>query len=53
MLLFTVPLHLLQKTKAFQALLGSRFNHPKLYNLEYCQLVSRIAKKLDNQKVGG
>ena len=35
MLLFTAPLHLLRKTKAFQALLSSRFNHPKLYDLGY------------------
>ena len=35
MLLFTAPLHLLRKTKAFQALLSSRFNHPKLYDLRY------------------
>jgi FkbM family methyltransferase len=78
MLLFTAPLHLLRKTKAFQALLSSRFNHPRLYNLGYShrialrpfthasirwrkkqlepgisKLVSRIAKKLDNQKDGG
>ena len=78
MLLFTAPLHLLRKTKAFQALLSSRFNHPRLYNLGYShrialrpfthasirwrkkqlepgisKLISRIAKKLDNQKDGG
>jgi len=35
MLLFTAPLHLLRKTKAFQALLSSRFNYPKLYDLGY------------------
>ena len=35
MLLFTAPLHLLRKTKAFQALLSSRLNHPKFYDLGY------------------
>ena len=40
MLLFTAPLHLLRKTKAFQALLSSRFNHPKLYDLGYNHTVA-------------
>jgi hypothetical protein len=40
MLLFTAPLHLLRKTKAFQALLSSRFNHPKLYDLGYSHRVA-------------
>ena len=40
MLLFTAPLHLLRKTKAFQALLSSRFNHPKLYDLAYSHRVA-------------
>lgn len=35
MLLFTAPLHLLRKTKAFQTLLSSRLNGPKLYDLGY------------------
>jgi FkbM family methyltransferase len=35
MLLFTAPLHTLRKTKSFQALLSSRLNHPKLYDLGY------------------
>ena len=35
MLLFNAPLHVLRKTKAFQALLKSRLNHPKLYDLGY------------------
>src|SRR6056300_762072 len=40
MLLFTAPLHLLRKTKAFQALLSSRFNHPRLYDLGYSHRVA-------------
>ena len=40
MLLFTAPLHLLKKTKAFQALLGSRLNNPKLYELGYSHRVA-------------
>ena len=40
MLLFTAPLHLLRKTKAFQALLGSRLNNPKLYELGYSHRVA-------------
>ena len=40
MLLFTAPLHLLRKTKAFQALLSSRLNHPKLYDLGYSHRVA-------------
>ena len=35
MLLFTAQLHLLRKTKAFQTLLSSRLNNPKLYDLGY------------------
>ena len=35
MLLFKAPLHVLRKTKAFQSLLKSRLNHPKLYDLGY------------------
>ena len=35
MLLFKAPLHLVRKTKAFQSLLRSRFNNPKLYDLGY------------------
>ena len=35
MLLFKAPLHLARKTKAFQSLLRSRFNDPKLYDLGY------------------
>ena len=40
MLLFTSPLHTLRKTKAFQTLLRSRFNHPKLYDLGYSHKVA-------------
>ena len=40
MLLFTAPLHLLRKTKAFQALLSSRLNHPKFYDLGYSHQVA-------------
>ena len=40
MLLFTSPLHTLRKTKAFQTLLSSRFNHPKLYDLGYSHKVA-------------
>jgi len=40
MLLFTAPLHFLRKTKAFQALLSSRLNHPKLYDLGYSHRVA-------------
>jgi FkbM family methyltransferase len=40
MLLFTAPLHLLRKTKAFQALLSSRLNDPKLYNIKYSHRVA-------------
>ena len=40
MLLFTAPLHLLRKTKAFQALLSSRFNHPRFYDLGYSHRVA-------------
>jgi FkbM family methyltransferase len=40
MLLFTAPLHLLRKTKAFQALLCSRLNHPKFYDLGYSHQVA-------------
>ena len=40
MLLFTAPLHLLRKTKAFQTLLSSRLNHPKLYDLGYSHRVA-------------
>ena len=78
MLLFTAPLHSLRKTKFFKALLRSRFNSPKLYDLGYShqvalrpfthasirwrkqqwepgvgELVSRIAKELDNQNEQG
>ena len=35
MLFFTAPLHWLRKTKAFQSLLKSRLNLPKLYDLGY------------------
>ena len=35
MLLFKAPLHVLRKTKAFQSLLKSRLNLPKLYDLGY------------------
>jgi len=40
MLLFTAPLHTLRKTKAFQALLSSRLNAPKLYDLAYSHRVA-------------
>ena len=40
MLLFTAPLHLLRKTKSFQALLSSRLNHPKFYDLGYSHQVA-------------
>jgi len=40
MLLFTAPLHLLRKTKAFQTLLSSRFNHPKFYDIGYSHQVA-------------
>ena len=40
MLIFKSPLHTLRKTKAFQALLSSRFNHPKLYDLGYSHKVA-------------
>ena len=40
MLLFTSPLHTLRKTKVFQALLSSRLNHPKLYDLGYSHKVA-------------
>ena len=40
MLLFTAPLHMLRKTKVFQALLSSRLNHPKLYDLGYSHRVA-------------
>ena len=40
MLLFTAPLHLLRKTKAFQALLSSRLNDPKLYDIKYSHRVA-------------
>ena len=40
MLLFTAPLHMLRKTKAFQALLSSRLNNPKLYDIEYSHRVA-------------
>jgi len=40
MLLFTAPLHLLRKTKVFQALLHSRLNHPKFYDLWYSHQVA-------------
>jgi len=40
MLLFTAPLHLLRKTKVFQALLSSRLNNPKLYELGYSHRVA-------------
>ena len=35
MLFFTAPLHWLRKTKAFQSLLKSRLNLPKLYDIGY------------------
>ena len=35
MLFVKAPLHVLRKTKAFQSLLMSRFNNPKLYDLGY------------------
>ena len=78
MLLFTAPLHLLRKTKSFRALLSSRFNHPKFYDIGYSHqvalrpfthasirwrksrlepgisnLITLIAKELDNQKISG
>ena len=40
MLLFNAPLHVLRKTKAFQAILRSRLNHPKLYDLGYSHKVA-------------
>ena len=40
MLLFTAPLHSLRKTKAFQALLNSRLNDPKLYDIGYSHKVA-------------
>ena len=40
MLIFTSPLHTLRKTKVFQTLLSSRFNHPKLYDLGYSHKVA-------------
>ena len=40
MLFFTAPLHTLRKTKAFQALLSSRLNAPKLYDLAYSHRVA-------------
>jgi len=40
MLLFTAPLHLLRKTKSFRALLSSRFNHPKFYDIGYSHQVA-------------
>ena len=40
MLLFTAPLHLLRKTKVFQALLSSQLNNPKLYELGYSHRVA-------------
>ena len=40
MLLFTAPLHTLRKTKTFQALLSSRLNDPKLYELGYSHRVA-------------
>ena len=40
MLLFTAPLHTLRKTKAFQSLLSSRLNDPKLYELGYSHRVA-------------
>jgi FkbM family methyltransferase len=40
MLLFTAPLHTLRKTKAFQALLSSRLNDPKLYEIGYSHRVA-------------
>jgi len=40
MLLFTAPLHMLRKTKSFQALLSSRFNNPQLYDLGYSHQVA-------------
>ena len=40
MLLFTAPLHLLRKTKAFQVLLSSQLNDPKLFDLGYSHQVA-------------
>jgi len=40
MLLFKAPLHSLRKTKFFKALLRSRFNDPKLYELGYSHRVA-------------
>jgi len=40
MLFFTAPLHSLRKTKFFKALLRSRFNDPKLYQLGYSHRVA-------------
>ena len=40
MLLFTAPLHSLRKTKFFKALLRSRFNDPKFYELGYSHRVA-------------
>ena len=40
MLFFTAPLHWLRKTKAFQFLLRSQFNNPKLYDLGYIHQVA-------------
>ena len=40
MLLFTAPLHLLRKTKAFQVLLSSQLNDPKLFDLGYSHRVA-------------
>ena len=40
MLLFTAPLHVLRKTKVFQALLSSRLNNPKLYDIKYSHRVA-------------
>jgi len=40
MLLFTAPLHMLRKTKVFQALLSSRLNNPKFHELGYSHRVA-------------
>ena len=40
MLFFTAPLHWLRKTKAFQSLLKSRLNLPKLYDIGYIHQVA-------------
>ena len=56
MLLFKAPLHVLRKTKAFQSLLKSRLNHPKLYNLGYghpvaLKLVTHASIRWKNQQL--